>query len=356
MLVHKVGTSTIYSSLLSSQLPIKQHLVSTLQDPTPSTHASNINIHTTAMTTTNPSSAIQSRGSSSNGKSTGGQEYMRKLSRQDRAILSTGKLVEIMDSHGTHLADFPLALFNAASSKKELVVNSKIVIPDNLDISQVKRLLSSMKKLPTASYVGNFPAEEKTLIDLQFHSAAEALGMSSFTQHIFNLYYKRVNTQVHWNVANIEAIATVRTPSGDKIYQKMANNIGTQYSDDKMPNRASFERYLATNERLQKAVAEVVHRKEVAAQRQLQAKENKAAFLERERKRQEKAHATAEHNKSVRAKESAARALYKEREQKEMAVRKSMLEKKRGGEMLNAEEAHAYEKLFGKAIPQQASL
>jgi hypothetical protein len=267
--------------------------------------------------------------------------------------LIQGKLITIVDSLGTKLMDFPLALFNAASTHEDLVVNDEIVIPANINVEQAKRFLFLMMKVTSAPDFCLLGATENTYIDLHFHSAAEYLGMGSFTQKIFDLYFKRVNQQVP-AVANIEAIDAVRTPPGDKIFKQMSYQIAVKYFEDKIPNRASFEMYLLANERLHAAVAETVARKEVASQRQHQHEMSTIAFKEREHKREEKARLAEErlqHADGVRAQKKLARENLEERKNKEIAVRQSMLEKKRTCQKMSIEEARAHEKLFGKAVP-----
>ena len=73
--------------------------------------------------------------------------------------------------------------------------------------------------------------------------------MGSFTQSIYDLYFKRVNNKVA-SVANIKAIDAVRTPPGNKIFKQMAYKIAVEYFENRIINRADFDRYLETNPRL----------------------------------------------------------------------------------------------------------
>ncbi|KAF2824902.1 hypothetical protein CC86DRAFT_446968 [Ophiobolus disseminans] len=275
------------------------------------------------------------------------------MSRRDRALLTQGKLITFIDHRGNNVMEFPLALFHAAFSRKDLLVDNKIVVPQELDIVQVKRLLSLMMKVAMASHVSELPPTENTYVDLQFHSAAEALGMSSFTQNIFGLYFKRVNNKVA-TVPNIEAIAAVTTPPGNKIFKQMSYKLGIEYFEHKIANRDDFERYLQTNSRLRDAVNEVVAHKQVAVDRQRQNEESRLAFVERERKREDEARYEAqreERNKADKAEKEFEKFKREERKKKDAGFVKAMLEKKRLGQKLNAEEARAHEKHFGKAVP-----
>jgi hypothetical protein len=298
-----------------------------------------------------PSTTSQVQSTGSHDKPEGGLNYLRTFTPANRANLANGKLIMVVNHENNLSTQFPLNLFNAASTKKDLVVDNAIVLPEHVDMQQVIRLLSLMKDIPIASRVGQFPAVENTVIDLHFHSAAEALGMASFTQNIFNLYFKRVKTCVAVS-KTIEAICSVRTPAGDKIFNAMTQTIATAYFEGKINDEDGFERYLFTNGRLLTAVTEVSNFKEEVIRRKALAKEKHAAFLERQRKRDAKAAALEKREKEMKEKARAERAASQQRTEKEVAVRKSMLDKKRSGQKLTAEESRAHEKLFGKAVPQ----
>ncbi|KAH3956832.1 hypothetical protein HBI81_185160 [Parastagonospora nodorum] len=289
-----------------------------------------------------------------------GKKRLTNMGRRTRLELTTGKLIDILGWEGRKVMDFPLALFNAASIKPELVIDDQVTLPSDLDVKIACYFLSQMMKVPPMSFVCYLGWSEITYDDIMFHSTAEALGMGSFTQNIFSLYFKRVNTTVP-SVANIEAIGRVRTPPGDKIYKQMAYNIGVKYFDGKIENRAAFEAYLQTNPRLAAAVADTVDRKSKAAAKLETKEKGKAKFEERELKRQEKAFRTTEQQGRDGAKQSTRNQAEQqerefllekaeERRHMERAVRESMLEKKRLGKKMTPQEAIAHEKLFGRHV------
>jgi hypothetical protein len=133
---------------------------------------------------------------SSSGTVKGGLQYMRSLYRHDRMFLNQGPLLKTEDHEGSIIKEFPLALFEAASTKKELVVKNLITAFEEIGIEQVKCLLFLIMKIYGASHVRDLVEPNNTLIDLQLHSAAEELGMASFTQDIFSNYFERVNNRV----------------------------------------------------------------------------------------------------------------------------------------------------------------
>lgn len=287
-----------------------------------------------------------------------GKKVLTKMDRRTRMELTSGKLIDILNWEGKKIMDFPLALFNVASIKPELVIGDQVTLPSDLDVKIACYFLSQMMKVPPMSFVCYLGWSEITYDDIMFHSTAEALGMGSFTQNIFSLYFKRVNTTVP-SIANIEAIGRVRTPPGDKMYKQMAYNIGVKHFDGKIENRAAFEAYLQTNPRLAAAVSETVDRESKAAAKYETREKGKAKFEERELKRQEKEFRATEQQARNDAKQQARNqaeqqerenllAKAEERRHMERAVRESMLEKKRSGKKMTPLEAIAHEKLFGR--------
>jgi hypothetical protein len=270
---------------------------------------------------------------------------MTQMDRATRMKLTTGKLIEIVDAKGEKVMDFPLALFKAATIKQELVVDDIVILDDDLDVEHAYRFLSLIMKIPRMPFVAVIGQTENTEAGLFLHSAAEYLGMASFTQAIFDLYFKRVNTTIP-TFENIEAIGRVRTPPGNKLFKQMVYNIGVKYYEGNIPNREGFEKYPATQPRLHDAVTEVAQRKHKAITRQAKQKSSKNAFVERERRREEKERRAQEecYNQEYR------KAKAEERQKNEAAVRASMLQKKSTGKKMIPEEACAHEKLFGKFI------
>lgn len=282
--------------------------------------------------------------------SKGGLEYIRKIPRAIRPLLTTGPHITIVDHQGIHIMTFPLALFNAASTNKHILVANTITLPHNYDPTQTRRFLSMMLLVPQHGCVCPFDKTDNTFIDLHFHSAAEFLGMDTFAQAVFDLYFKRVHMQIP-AVPNIEAIALVRTPPGDKIFKQMAYKIGVDYYENKIADRAGFEKYLDKNERLRLAVEDVLRRKQRAAQREVNKGSHYQGYLEREKKRQNYARGKAKREERWESVKTRGEEEEKEREDHEKEVRRSMLEKKRTRQPMTREETKAHESVFGKEAP-----
>jgi hypothetical protein len=281
-----------------------------------------------------------------------GQSFIRSVSIQDRTRLTQGKLIEVWDYRGTKIGEIPLAPFNAASTQKDRVIDDKITFPQEYDVEQVQRSLSKMLIIAKSTSNVELAPSNVVGVDLHLHSVAKWLGMDSFTQKIFDAYFKSVNKMIPTQ-ATIEAIQLVHTPPGDKIFKQMAYNFATQYFEDKMGNREAFESYLETNERLKEAVMDVVYRKEMAVKVKAQKEASDLAFHARERRRQEKGKYDVKETKLYEARQiekSSELAKREERLKKEADVCKSMLEKKRMVLKLDPDKARAHETLFGKAV------
>jgi len=299
-------------------------------------------------------SAASTRGDTrSQGISTAGQDFIRAMSIQDRARLTQGKLIEIFDHRGIKIEDFPLALFNAASTQQDRVIDDKVTIPFEYDVQQVKRFLSKILFIAKSQSNVELAPVNDIGVDLHYHSAAEWLGMGSFTQSIFDFYFKAVNKMLPAE-ATIEAIQQIRTPPGEKIFKQMVYKLATQYFEDKIHPREAFESYLDSNECLKQDVMDIFHRKEVNVMAKAAKEEKDLALQARERRRQEKAKDDVPRNKLNEELEVQRRNELARREavvKKEADIRASMLAKKRAGQKLNLEEARMHFKVFGKAVP-----
>jgi hypothetical protein len=288
----------------------------------------------------------------------GGIGYMRAMPRGDRNLLTTGRLVKIVDSKGALITEIPLKLFNAASDKPELVLNDQIVVPDTIERVQVQSLVSQMLKTTREAHVGDFyfangPEDMKQ--NLEFHSAAEELGMQSFTQAIFDYYFKKVNNEVFMS-ARIRIIQEIDTPSCNKLYKQMAYKIAVEYIAGTLNDREGFERFLANNHRLNKAVMEVVNRKKASEDRQKYQDDKHKAYLKREATRTQRAQGQPENQRvgnTHQANESAGVVERQERRDRDAAILASMLYKKRTlgrRAVFTPEEIRKHEEVFGEYV------
>ncbi|KAJ4361995.1 hypothetical protein N0V83_010936 [Neocucurbitaria cava] len=293
----------------------------------------------------------------------GGLEHMRKLGLLRRSWLNRGLMVQFVDSKGQNIKldgrnalQMPLLLFKAVSSQPELVFAGKVTIPDNLDTSSVKFLIACMNSLITRSRVDPLAVRNDTLRDIKLCSAADALGMGTFTQHIFNTYYKRFSNVVPTST-NIDAITNIRTPQGDKLFSQMAYTIAKKLWDEELENGEDFKRhYLPTNPRLEASIAEWTTKFELKATRHAEFEKREAARWERARKAAETNLREEKYYKEVAAlekKDAAAEAKkHAEKHEKEKAAGASYREKKRNGtkDFTFAEAQYAY-KYEGVRVP-----
>ena len=288
----------------------------------------------------------------------GGLAYMHAMRRGNRNLLTTGRLVKIVDSRGALVTEIPLNLFNAASEKPELVIDGQIVLPDAIERVQVQSLVSQMLAVTREAnvrefYFGDGPEEMKQ--NLEFHSAAEELGMHSFTQGIFNHYFKKVNNEI-FMPARIQIIQNIDTPSCYKLYKQMAYKIATEYFAGTMDDREAFEGYLTSNPRLNKAVMDVVKRKRACEDRQKYQDDKHQKFLRREAARTERAQGHSEYQRlgdAPQVNEVPAAADRQERERRDTAILESMMEKKRKfgrRAVFTPAEIQKHEEVFGKYV------
>lgn len=173
----------------------------------------------------------------------GGLKYVQDLGHIRRKTLVSGSKVWFKDHlgnvilSGKQILELPIALFKAVSGKHNLVVDGKIAVPASINIDAVKHLITLVLALPMSKRVYQFQkyvvkdAQGKPITDaedpfkdLHLCCAADAFGMSSFTQGIFNSFFNRVNTTVPPKVI-IDMITAARNPTGDKLFKQMSYTI-----------------------------------------------------------------------------------------------------------------------------------
>ena len=292
-----------------------------------------------------PSTASSQQTTKTPQNATSGLTHIGSMSRSSRAHLAQGPLVRFIDHQsqiifeGENLVQMPLALFKAISSKPELVTLRQITIPEHINVAAVKFLIGRMNLLPSLPQVTDLASTNDTFRDVHLCSAADALGMGTVTQRIFDTYFKRVSTVVP-NAANIDAITSIRTPQGDKLFGQMAFTIAKKLWNKELENGEDFKQhYLPTNPRMTAAIAEWEPKLKLKAARQADFEKRKAARLARERKVAEAERINKEQaaikkeNYLAAKKEKNVAAMKKktEEEAKEKAAGISYREKKRNG-------------------------
>jgi hypothetical protein len=238
----------------------------------------------------------------------GGLRYVQDIGYIRRKTLVSGKKVQFVDSlgklimSGKHVLEMPMALFKAVSGKHDLVVNGKIEVPEGINIDAAKRVVKLILELPSSKRVYQFQKyvvknaqgqpikdAEDPFQDLQLCCAADAFGMSSFTQGIFNSFFSRVNSTVPSKVI-IDMITATHNPTGDKLFKQMAYTIAKKLYEKTFTTGDMFEQhYLPTNPRLSEAIHDFIAKFEERTIRD-------AAYRERVAKREERQRRNKEYN------------------------------------------------------------
>jgi hypothetical protein len=183
------------------------------------------------------------------------------LSFGDRKLLGKGPKLQIVDAEGNFVTDMPIALFRATSTKKELAANITgsevlpIKLPANLEPQMVKDLVQHLKNLTTWNkFAKDLQSYKSTYEDLHLCSAADYLGMTLYTQHIFNRYWALLRSETLPNYEDISAISAVQTPAGETLFRKIVNALAKLDVENAIPDPEDYSAYLGTNERFRVAV------------------------------------------------------------------------------------------------------
>lgn len=238
----------------------------------------------------------------------GGLRYVQDLGYIRRKTLVSGKKVQFVDPlgklimSGKHVLEMPIALFKAVSGKHDLMVNGKIEVLDGINIDAAKRVVELILELPSSKRVYQFQKyvvkntqgqpikdAEDPFQDLQLCCAADAFGMSSFTQGIFNSFFSRVNSTVPSKVI-IDMITATHNPTGDKLFKQMAYTIAKKLYEKTFTTGDMFEQhYLPSNPRLSEAIYDFIAKFE-------ERKIRDAAYQERVAKREQRQRRNKEYN------------------------------------------------------------
>jgi len=183
------------------------------------------------------------------------------LSHADRKVLAKGPKVKIIDSEDQPVAEIPIALFRAISTKKEMVAgpNPVIKLPAGYEVPMVQDLIKHFNNITTWSKFAKeiHPYEAPgTYENIQLCSAAEYLGMKLYTQHIFNRYWALIRGERLPEYADIDSFSAVQTPIGENIFRKVVNKLAQLDLEGKIPDPEDYALYLEQNERFGLAVTE----------------------------------------------------------------------------------------------------
>lgn len=153
----------------------------------------------------------------------------RALGRQKRGSLARGPKVEIRSHDGQVLAPLPLALFNTLSTLENLVSVEKgisfITCYEYLLPVAIKDLVARVTPLANAKIdVMAMDSTNNMFKDIQIASAAEFLGLTAYTQHMFNAHWATVKTCLP-SKKLISVLFKIRTPLGDKLLDILAHRM-----------------------------------------------------------------------------------------------------------------------------------
>lgn len=261
-----------------------------------------------------------------------------------------------MDTNNKFVADISLALFRATSMKKdddELLIQNRTVIklPAGLEVQVVKDLVQHLKNVCTwMKYAKDIHTYESTYEDVQLCSAAEYLGMTIYTQHIFNWYWARLSAGDLPGYEDIDAFSAVKTPLGDKLLVKAAQSLAKLDFENQIPDPGNFKAYLTTNNRFSAAV----YQEKAKLLRQKDWEERK---IKREQAALRQKTIDANHRRKVQDEEAKQKAKQqakwdaKKKEDSALAARVKAKLVEPGKKKWKADEAIYLERLYGKKVP-----
>ncbi|EAT77915.1 hypothetical protein HBI56_191840 [Parastagonospora nodorum] len=283
----------------------------------------------------------------------------RALGRQKRGSFARGPKVEIRAHDGQVLASLPLALFSALSTVENLVLKDKSVFyvtcPEYLLVVAVKDLIARITPLANPNLdVMAMDTTNNLFKDIHIASAAEFLGLTAYTQRMFNAHWHLIKTCLP-SQDLINLLTTIHTPLGDKLLDIIALRMA-KHSWAGDYNDSEFEEYLAENSRFD-AMVKVYLAKWEASSKAFEAREAHRRSQAEHRDLAAERQLAAEYQALANAQKDRAkeRAIFAAKEQEDVevgvAVRAKIQTKGLKGSKFSPREANYIWTHMGKRVP-----
>jgi hypothetical protein len=179
--------------------------------------------------------------------------------RKARGLLAHGAAVDIFTHDGSEtVASLPLALFTALSSSPNIVSQvsgtPRITLPTYILPVSIKDLISRITPFSDPSFnISPMSSTGNLFKDLHIASAAHFLGLTLYTQPMFNTHFRALKSRTP-SPSAISAISAVRTPVGNNLFATITHDLATLYWDNALPDPAAFDAYCEVNTRVRDAV------------------------------------------------------------------------------------------------------
>jgi hypothetical protein len=179
--------------------------------------------------------------------------------RKARGLLAHGAAVDILTHDGSKtVASLPLALFTALSSSPNIVSQvsgtPRITLPTYILPVSIKDLISRITPFSDPSFnISPMSSTGNLFKDLHIASAAHFLGLTLYTQPMFNTHFRALKSRTP-SPSAITAISAVRTPVGNNLFATITHDLATLYWDNALPDPAAFDAYCEVNTRVRDAV------------------------------------------------------------------------------------------------------
>jgi hypothetical protein len=169
-------------------------------------------------------------------------------------MLIKGKHVRIFAGETFITGDFPLALFNATSTKVDLLVGGRVQVPADVDIQGILTLLNYFKDMVHWRKGSLRLSNDMGVHDmLAVTSAAEALGMEKYVDHIFRKCEALLRKDLP-TYEDLDAITSFAKQHPRLLNVVAFNNLAVRMREGAIPDVEDFAAYLAGNPTLNTAI------------------------------------------------------------------------------------------------------
>lgn len=152
----------------------------------------------------------------------------------------------------------PIPLFRITSTlAKNLNLREcyMLKLPHNVETWAAEAFIEYINDLPSIMEDNLYHQGEGSMTaDLQLHSAAQALGMSAYTQHFVNYYWGLLCKKKINGYGDLDGLTALNTRVGISFFNKAVSVLSEADKQRLIKDVDDFEAYLASNTRVRDAL------------------------------------------------------------------------------------------------------
>jgi hypothetical protein len=171
---------------------------------------------------------------------------IRQWTRPQRKALCKGERIRIRADPNIIVETAKPILLVTSTTAHQLIVDSVIMLTDDVDQASVLRLVRHVEHLATSEAQPLRMANDMDVLEmLRVTAAAQALGMEKYTAHV----YKKVEAQLRHGLLeydDLDAILSLKVQH-QRLFRIVCENLARRVREETIPDHDVLDRYLEAN-------------------------------------------------------------------------------------------------------------